>query len=70
MGKYGRHEILDRVNMLVNMWNEFVTDHPDLYEPEAQLSGEIEDKMGELYQMVGATNFREDDDEQADSDKR
>lgn len=52
---YGRHEILDRLHILLTMWR-FVEEHENLSEEELVEARIIGDAIGNLYQLVGKVN--------------
>ena len=58
---FGRHELIDRLNMMSEMVESYIVDHPAcIFEPEwfADAS-EIVDRLYNLYQKVGTADIND-----------
>lgn len=53
--KWHRHEAMDRLSMMIDMWEKFIEDHPAIQVNPAvkSMAKFIGEEMGDLYQIVG-----------------
>lgn len=53
--KWHRHEAMDRVSMMVEMWEQFIEEHPAIKSVPAlkSMAHFIGEEMSALYQLAG-----------------
>ncbi len=64
---YGRHEILDRSEMIMGLVGDYLMEHQDIRDDEKALARRAHDALFRLYQAVGGRHLRGDENPLAQS---
>lgn len=53
-GSFGAHELLDRSNLILEMWESYIKEHPTtiINEEAFELAFEIGEKIADFYQLT------------------
>lgn len=57
--KYHVHELLDRLHIMQNMWEECIQNHPASIVFIEDKAEKVQDLIGALYQEIGRIEFEE-----------
>lgn len=57
--KYGYHEVIDRLHLILSLVDEFLREHEAVKENPELLSliGQAEDSLSDAYQLAGKISF-------------
>lgn len=55
--EFGRHELLDRASIIMNLVGELILEHDGLKEDERDLAGAAHEQLFRLYQLLGERNL-------------
>ncbi len=58
---FGRHELLDRTGLLVDLIDDWLLEHEGIQGDERVMASEAQHQLYRLYQLIGSRHIKTDD---------